>query len=241
MVVAMRMAVAGIVAVGRVMVMPIVAGIAMAVLLPCMIVAYMPMAVMVSLMGMVVAAMPTVVMLHLGVTMRVAVVIMSRVAVACVVMTVVMAAIMGVDVGLGPERAGHGSPGAALAPHHLGRGGMVLQVESIGGNLDREVLAAGLVGEFHQARRVLGPHLQEPLGRALDLNESPILQLQGIAVVQRPGPVNVHREGKAVLSPHRARQSRAAPAIEGQGIDHPLGLDGGLADDGGGAEHGGLP
>jgi hypothetical protein len=165
----------------------------------------------------------------MGMTMMV--VVMSM-----VVMPMVVVAVMG--AALRSERALHRGGDAALTAHQFRHRRIVLHVDRIAGDLDEAMLAAEMPGQPHEAQRVLGPHLQQALGRGLDLDEAPVLEPQGIAVVDGRFHVEIEQD----FSPALARQPRltavAGRVIERDRIDHAVGFHGGLADDGGDAGHG---
>jgi hypothetical protein len=168
--------------------------------------------------------------LGMGVSMGMMVVVMS------VVMPMVVVAVMG--AALRPERALHRGGDAALPAHQFRHRRIVLHVDRIAGDLDEAMLAAEMPGQTHEAQRILGPHLQQALGRGLDLDETPVFEPQGIAVVDGRFHVEIEQD----FSPALTRQPRltavASRVIERDRIDHAVGFHGGLADDGGDAGHG---
>jgi hypothetical protein len=172
--------------------------------------------------------------LGMGVSMGVSMTMM--VVMSVVMMPMVVVAVMG--AALWSERALHRGGDAALTAHQFRHRRIVLHVDRIAGNLDEAMLAAEMPGQPHEAQRVLGPHLQQALGRGLDLDETPVLEPQGIAVVDGRFHVEIEQD----FGPALARQPRltavAGRVIERDRIDHAVGFHGGLADDGGDAGHG---
>lgn len=122
----------------------------------------MLMIVVVMLMSMVMF------MLAMGVLVRMAVMVLMSVAV--MVMSVVMVVIAHMGAALRLEGALHGRSGAALPPRQFGESRIVLDVEGIARHLHEAVLAAQVPGKTRQAEGVLGPYLQETLGRSLHLH-----------------------------------------------------------------------
>ena len=154
-------------------------------------------------------------------------------------MAVVVAAIVLVGAALGLERAHHDRGGAALPAHHLGEHVVVLDVDGVGRHLGGGVPVADVVGDLEEAQGVLGPDLQEALGRRPHLDEAPVLELHGVAVAQHRGLVEIEQEIEPPIALERDPAPVAALVVEGDGVGDPLRLHGGFADDRGGAEHGG--
>jgi hypothetical protein len=136
------------------------------------------------------------------------------------------------------EAALHGDGGAALAARQLGKGGIVFDIESVAGKFSKAVLAAEVPRETHEAQRVLGPHLQQLFGRSLHLDERSILQPEGVTVIDHGRHVQIQMDLGAGLSGQMRMALAPRRMIEGDRIDHAIGLHGGLADDGGDAGHG---
>lgn len=157
--------------------------------------------------------------------------------VAMVSIAVVVAAIVPVGAPLGLERAHDRRRRAALAADHLGEHVVVLDVDRVARDLGRGVPVADVPGDPHQPERVLGPHFEQALRRRPDLDEAPVLELHGIAVIERGRLVEIEQEGEPALP--RERKAPALPAlmVEHDGVDDALRSNGRLADDGGGAEH----
>jgi len=192
-------------------------------------------------MGM---AVRTVVAVIVGVLLRMAVpvIVIMRVivgvAVAVVMVPMVVAAIVLVGAALGLEGAHHRRHRAALAPGHLREDVIFLDVDRVRRHLGRAVPVAHMVGGFQEPQGVLGPNLQEPLGRRLHLDEASVLELHGVPVVQHRSLVEIKKEIEARIPLERDAAAVPALVIEGHGIGNLVRLDGGFADDGGGAEHG---
>jgi hypothetical protein len=154
-----------------------------------------------------------------------------------VVAMVVPAGAVVVGLALGPEGAGHGSRGAALATDEFRRGGGSRHVEHIGTDLGRHVVAAELPGKPHQPRRILRPHLEERLAGGPDLDQPAILETQGIAILEGRGLGQREVEAEATLGGQVRMALSTAGMIEGDGIDDPLRANRGLPDDRSGAQH----
>ncbi len=169
--------------------------------------------------------------LSMGVSMG-----MTMMVVMSVVMPMVVVAVMG--AALWSERALHRGGDAALPAHQFRDRWIVLHVNRIAGDLDEAMLAAEMPGQPHEAQRVLGPHLQQALGRGLDLDETPVLEPQGIAVVDGRFHVEIEQEFGPALPRQPRLTAVAGRVIERDRIDHAVGFHGGLADDGGDAGHG---
>jgi hypothetical protein len=151
---------------------------------------------------------------------------------------VVVPAIVIVGAALGLKGANHRSRRAPLPSDHLGQHVVVLDVDRVGGDLRSGVTIADMPSDARQPDRVLGPDLEEGLGRGLDRDKPPVVEPQRIPVVQGRQLFEVQEKLEATLAPERDAAALPALVIEDHGIGNPVRLDGGLADDGGGAEHG---
>lgn len=179
----------------------------------------------------------------MAVIMRMAVIVaMVIVAMMVIVMMVVPAAaivamrvVMHRRLGLeGTLDLGHRT---ALPAHQLGQRRIAGNIERVGGHFGRDVMAAEMPGEAHQAQRVLGADLQQALRCRLDLDEAAVVELQRIAVVQHRGLIERDREFQAACPRHRHAVDVAVAMAEAERIDDALGADGSLAKNGSGAEH----
>jgi hypothetical protein len=183
--------------------------------------------------------MPMVMML-MAVRMSVAVAMALTMAVAVTVMMVVMLMVVVADMGaaLRLEGALDGSCRTTLPAHEFGHGRIVLDVEGVCRDFDRAMAAAEMPGEAREAQGILGPHLQQRLGRSLDLDELAVLEPQGIAVVDGGFHIEIEQDLGPALGPQRPLTAAAGLVVEGDRGDDTVRLHGGLADDGGDAGHG---
>ncbi len=212
----------------------------MIVLVPMVVMIVAAAAGVAMVMVMVVVAM-IVVMVPMGVIVRVfvpvrMVVMMVRVIMAMMVMPMVVIANMG--AALRPEGTFHRGGGAALPAGQFGERRVVLDVERLARDFDQTVMAAEMPGEPHQAKRVLGLHLQEPLRCGLHLHQVAVFQPQGVAVVEGGLHVEVEQDLGAALAFQGSLAAVPRLVIQGHRVDDTVGLHGGLADDGGNAGHG---
>lgn len=126
---------------------------------------------------------------------------------------------------------------AALPAHQLGQRRIVRNIERLGRHFGRDVMAAEMPGEARQPQRILGANLQQAFRHGLDLHETAVLQLEGIAVVQHRRLV----ERDLDLEPARGRCGHATTIAVAMGeterVGNALGANGGLAKDGSGAKH----
>jgi hypothetical protein len=191
--------------------------------------------IMLVVMGMI---MPVVVMI-MAVCVRMGMAMALGVTVA-VTMMVVVAMIVVADMGaaLRPEGALHRRRRATLPAHEFRHGRIVLHIESIRRDLDQAMAAAEMPGETREAQGIFGLHLQERLGRRLDLDEPAVLKPQGIAVVDRRLHVEIEQDFGPALALECPLAAVAGLVVEGDRVDDAVGLHGGLADDGGDAGHG---
>jgi hypothetical protein len=198
---------------------------------------------MIVLVAMVVAAIGTVLVAMMIVrVVMVRMVVVGMVVVGMIVpvvvvrMSMVVIAMMGAALRL--ERALHRRRDAALSAHQLGQSGGVLHVECIARDLGKAMLAAEMPGEAHEAQGIFGPDLEQPFGRSLHLHEPPVLEPQGVPVIDGGFHVEVERKLRSTLPLQRRVAAAAASVVENHRIDDTVGLHGGLADNGGDAGHG---
>ena len=175
----------------------------------------------------------------MGMIMSVRMIVMAvPVGVAMTVVGVVMVVIAHMGAALRLEGALHGRGRAALPSRQFSKGRIVLDVEGVARNLHKAMLAAQVPGEPREAKRVLGPHLQKLLRRSLHLHEAPVLQPQGVAIVDGGLHVEIQQDLGSALAFQRRMAAVPRPVIEGHRIHDTAGFHGGLADDGGNAGHG---
>jgi hypothetical protein len=173
------------------------------------------------------------------VLMLVAVIVMAMIVVVmAVVVMIVMIVIAMVGALLGLERALHGDGDATLAARQLREGGAVLDIESVAGKFGKTMLATKMPGETHEAERVLGTHLEQFFGRSLHLDERPILQPEGVAVIDGGRHVEIEMDLGTGLTGQMRMALAARRMVERDRIDHAIRFHGGFADDGGDAGHG---
>jgi hypothetical protein len=194
----------------------------------------MVMVIMLVLMRLIVG-MPMVMAVRVGVAVAVALAMAVRMAMM-VMMPMIVIAHMG--AALRPEGALHRGHGAALAARQLSQRRIILDVESIIRHLGETVIAAQMPGEAHEAQGILRLHLQQGLGRRPHLDKLPILEPQGVAVVDGGLHVEIEMDLGPALACQRPMAAVPRRVVEGDGVDDALGLHGGLADDGGDAGHG---
>ncbi len=154
-------------------------------------------------------------------------------------MAVVVPAIVLGEAALRLEGAHDHGCDAALAAREFGERRIVLDVDRLGRHLDGSMPGTELDGELQEPHGIFGSHFQEPLRRRPHLDEAPVLELYGIAVVEDRGLFEVEQEIKAAIALECNPAPVAALVVERDGIGDPVRLHGGFADDQGGAKHGG--
>jgi hypothetical protein len=229
----MAMLGAMLVAVVLLVIMVVVMVVPMGMIMPAAAVGAMRMCVVVP--GVVVAVFMFVVMVMAVMVMSVVVPVTMGVAGMITIGVVVAGMVIGAALGL--ERPRHLGHGAALAADHFGQDVVVLDIDRVSRDLGRRVPVADVPGDAHQAQRVLGADFQQALRCRLDLNEAAILELDGIAVVQRSRLVEVEQDVEPAIALERKPATVAVLVIERQGLDDLVGLDRSLANDGGGTQH----
>lgn len=159
-----------------------------------------------------------------------------------VIVAVIMAAgitmVVVMDFGLGLERPLDFAHRTALAANQFGQRGIVLDIDRIGRNFRRDMMATEVPGETRQPQRILGGDRDQLLRRGPDQHQPAVFELDRIAVVQRGRLVEVEQDLLPAIALERGMASIAAMMVEGEGLDDPVLLDRGLADDGDGALHG---
>jgi|GEM_PF-5267734 len=157
---------------------------------------------------------------------------------AMIMMIVPMIVVANMSAALRLERTLHRAHGAALSAGKFRQGWAVLDVEGIVRDLDEAVIAAEVPSKAHKPQRVLGLYLQQGLSLSLHLHKLPVLEPQGVAVVDRGLHVEIEMDLGPTLTFERAMAAVSRRVIEGDGVDDTVGLHGGLADNGGDAGHG---
>ena len=157
-----------------------------------------------------------------------------------VVRMVVTAGAVVVGHTLGAEGAIDRGRRAALAADELGRGGRRRDVEDFGADLGRDVVAAELPGESHQAGRVLGADLEKRLRGGLHRDEAAVVEAQGVAVVEGSGLGQREVDMQPAIAVQVPVLSLTPGMVEADRVDDGVGADRGPADDRGGSRHGTL-
>jgi hypothetical protein len=207
----------------------------MIVLVPMVVTAPVGMARAVVMIG-IMLGMIVVILAVLMVVITMLMVMMSRVMMFMAV--VVTAGRMVMSFPLRLEGAGHGGRHAALATDQFGERRVVFDVQSVAGDLDRGMAPSELPGRAKKPQRVFGPDLQKALRRRPHQDELPILEPQGIAVLQSGLHVEIELDLDAALALQVRLPATARPMVKEHGIDDAVLFDGGLADDGSGTAHG---
>lgn len=209
----------------------------------------MAVSMIVMVVAVMVVIMPAAAALAMGMMVLVRMIVMAVmvfmavIVVIMIVMVMVMATAAIIAMGvvmhlrLRLERALDRRHRAALPAHQLGQRRIVRNIERLGRHFGRDVMAAEMPGEARQPQRILGSNLQQAFRHGLDLHETAVLQLEGIAVVQHRRLV----ERDLDLEPARGRCGHATTIAVAMGeterVGNALGANGGLAKDGSGAKH----
>lgn len=171
----------------------------------------------------------------LMVTMMVMVIMMS-VMMTVVVVTVIVPAI--VDAALRLKRAIDRACRAPLSAHQFRQHRIVMDVNGVGRNFGERVTSAEMPGEAHEAQGVLGLHFEKRLRSGLHLDETPVLESKGVAVIDRRVHIEIDDKARSVAPREVGMTLAAARVVEGHRIDDAIRLDGRFADDCRGAGHG---
>lgn len=166
-------------------------------------------------------------------------VIMMPVIMAMLVMPmVIVAAVMAGDRALGPERPFDRRQAAALAAGQFGDGVVLRHIDRVRRHLHRRMGLAEMPEDTHQSQRVFRPHFQQLLIGRRNGDETAVLELEGVAVVELG--VTRQIDGDGETAGRRQMRAGALPGqvVERDRIDDTLALHCGLADDGIGPWHG---
>lgn len=144
---------------------------------------------------------------------------------------------MVIGAALGPEWPGDLGQGASLSADHLGKHMIILDIESIGGDLGGRVTVADMPGDTHQPQHVLGPHFQQIFDGGLHHHKPAIFKFQRIALVENRCTVEIEQKGDATLGGQNGPAPLTILMVEHDGRSNLFGLDGRLANDAGGAQH----
>lgn len=185
-------------------------------------------AVLVAVPMMVVLVMVVVAAAAGGVVMAVGLVLVR-------VIVAVVAAIIG--AALGPERAGDLTGRGAEAADHFEKHVVVADIQRGLADLGGDVAVADMPGDLRQPDGIVGRHLDQALRGRRDADETAVLQLHRVAVVEDGGTVEVEQELEPAIRPEGDTAPVPGFVIERQGVGDPLGLHGGPAKDGGGTDH----
>jgi len=158
---------------------------------------------------------------------------------AVIMMLAVIMATMVVSAALGPERSGHLGDRAALPADHLGKNMVFLDIERVRRDLGGRMTVANVPGHPHQPEHALRSHFEQRFGSGLHLHEAAVIQVQGVAFVERRGPLEVQQDLETALGLQDGASTLAVLMVEHDGGRNLIGLDGWLADDGGGTQHDG--
>jgi hypothetical protein len=165
--------------------------------------------------------------------------VLMPVVMAVVVMAVMIVMLTGVIVAgtLGLERPRHRADTAALAAGEFGEPRIVRDVDRVRAQLRKHVSLPKMPGQADEPYGVLGADLEKTFRRRLDLDQPPILEHDGVAVVQGGRFVEIECEFDAAMGRERALAALPGRVVEPRRVGDAVRLDGGFADDAGGAQH----
>ncbi len=167
--------------------------------------------------------------------------IVRRVRVMSAAMVVVIMAAVVIGAALRPERPRHPGNGASLAPDHLGKNVIILDIERVRRDFRGGVTVADVPGDPHQAQRVLGPDFQQRFGGGMNSDKAAILEFQRVALGKNRRLVEIEQEFDARHGLEHCTAALTVLVGEHDRAGDLVGLDGGFADDCGGALHVGVP
>lgn len=144
-----------------------------------------------------------------------------------------------ISAALGLEGTAHHGHRTALAAHHFRQHMVVLDIDRVRGDLGRGMAIADMPGDAHQPQRVLRADFEQALRRGLDPDQTSILELDGVAIVQARGLVEIQQDVETLVTLQGDAAAVAIFMIERDGLDDLVGFDRSLANDGGGAKHDG--
>ena len=170
---------------------------------------------------------------------------LSRAVVVVVVVVVVIVAVMIVATlavvvshALRPEGARDRRGRAALTTNQFCHRRIFGDIEHVGSDLGRDVVAAELPGEAQEPGRVLRPDFEKRFGGGTHRDEAAIVEAQGVAVLEAAVLLQGEGEAQASLGGEAVLRRMTGGMVEDHGVDHGVQADRRLADDGCGAQHG---
>jgi hypothetical protein len=178
---------------------------------------------------------------RMAMIVRVIVVMVARFMVAgsMVMMTMVVVMLARVLVSaFRVERTHDGRHATPLAAGQFRQRGLVLEVDAVCGELGWHVPLPHVPGEPHEPERVFGTNLDQGLRRGPHLDETSILELHGVTVIQHGGSVELEQDLESAMAPHSHPATLTGVVIEPDRVGDALRLHGGLANEAGGADHG---
>jgi hypothetical protein len=182
-----------------------------------------------------------VVMLVISMAMAMFVMIMPMVVMAGMVMASMVMAGMVIGPALRRERPPDFLGQPALSAHHLGQHMISTDIDRIGTDLGRRMAVADMPGDTGHAEGIFSRDLEQFLWSGAHANQTPIFQLQSIAIANHRGLVEIEQQIEALLALQRDAALLALIVIERDGIDDLVGLDGDFADNARGTQHGAAP
>ena len=162
----------------------------------------------------------------------------GTVVVTVVVVMIVAALTVVVSHALRPEGTRDRRGRAALTTDQFCHRRILGDIEHVGSDLGRDVVAAELPGEAQEPGRVLRPDFEKRFGGGTHRDEAAIVEAQGVAVLEAAVLLQGEGEAQASLGGEAVLRRMTGGMVEDHGVDHGVQADRRLADDGCGAQHG---
>ena len=138
---------------------------------------------------------------------------------------------------LGTERPLHKFRRSAKAAHHFDEDVILLDIDRTFGNLCGRVTVADMPRKTQQPFRASCGDLDELLRRSFHLNETPVVELERIAIVQHHGLVEIEQHIEPALTFQGRTPFMPRLMIQHDAVHDLVGFHRGTADDGRGSHH----
>ena len=96
---------------------------------------------------------------------------------------------------------------------------------------------ADMPGGFEKAQRIFGPHLKQGLRCRFDENQTSILELYGVAIIEHGRFVEIEQKFEPLFTAQSNAAAMPTLVIKAHGIDNFIGFDGCFANECRGGEH----
>ena len=171
-------------------------------------------------------------MVAMAMIMRVVVTVIMRMPVRTMGMAMVI-----ISAALGLEGARDNGCCAAKPTDHFREHMIIFEIERIRRQFTWRMAIADMPSGFEKAQRIFGPHLQQSLRCRFNENQTSILELNGVAIVQNGRFVEIEQKFEPLFTAQRNAAAMPALVIKAHGIDNFISLYGCFANECCSGEH----